>query len=58
LPTIGKPKLRIFRTDIVFGSGIDFEVVLQSESISEQRLVLDYVIQFRKANGSLAPKVF
>lgn len=57
-PNIRPPDLRIIHPDVAFGDGFDFEAVLQSKSNSEQRLVLDYVIQFRKANGSLTPKVF
>ena len=57
-PDIRKPELQIIHPDVAFGNGIDFEVVLQSKSNEEQRLVLDYVVQFRKANGSLSPKVF
>lgn len=57
-PKIRKPELQISQPEVKFGKGVDFEVVLQSTINREQRLMLDYVIQFRKANGSLRPKVF
>ncbi|MEL6964305.1 MAG: DNA alkylation repair protein [Pseudomonadota bacterium] len=57
-PDIRRPDLQIIQPDVTFGEGVDFEVVLQSTSQGEQRLMLDYVVQFKKANGSLAPKVF
>lgn len=57
-PNIRRPNLQIIQPDVKFGEGVDFEVLLQSTSDGEQRLMMDYVVQFKKANGSLAPKVF
>ncbi|MTI00308.1 DNA alkylation repair protein [Roseibium sp. RKSG952] len=41
-----------------FGSALAFDVVLTSRSAREQTLLVDYVVHFRKANGSLSGKVF
>jgi hypothetical protein len=41
-----------------FGNVLVFEVVLHSESETDQNLVIDYAIHHRKANGSTSPKVF
>ncbi|MEM7044173.1 MAG: DNA alkylation repair protein [Pseudomonadota bacterium] len=57
-PDIRNPQLQIIQPDVAFGNGVEFEVVVHSKSNSEQKLVLDYVVHFRKAKGSLAPKVF
>ncbi|MGI9488275.1 MAG: DNA alkylation repair protein [Geminicoccaceae bacterium] len=57
-PDIRKPGLKIIQPEVLFGQGVDFETVLQSTSRSAQKLVIDYVVHYRKANGSLAPKVF
>ncbi len=43
---------------VQFGSDLVFESRIISTAESDQKLIIDYVVQFRKANGSLAPKVF
>lgn len=43
---------------IALGENLEFKVSLRSTSDAAQNIVLDYVIHFMKANGSLAPKVF
>lgn len=40
------------------GGELNFEVTLTNDSAQETRLAIDYVIHYRKANGSTAPKVF
>lgn len=50
-PRIGTPK-------VAYGAAVRFDVELVSTSRKSQELVLDYLIHFRKANGSLSPKVF
>ncbi|MBZ0304877.1 MAG: DNA alkylation repair protein, partial [Anaerolineae bacterium] len=42
----------------VFGSDLTFSFTLESRGDEPQNLVIDYVVHFKKANGSLAPKVF
>lgn len=44
--------------EVIYGDGLSFEMEICSTSGRAQDLVIDYVIHFRKANGSLAPKVF
>jgi len=41
-----------------YGSALGFRIDLTSTGKAPQELVLDYLVHFRKANGSLAPKVF
>ncbi|MTI44544.1 DNA-3-methylpurine glycosylase [Roseibium hamelinense] len=43
---------------VSYGGEIDFEVELTSKGGSGQSLILDYLLFFKKANGSLAAKVF
>ncbi|WP_336818002.1 DNA alkylation repair protein [Cedecea sp. MMO-103] len=43
---------------IALGENLAFKVSLRSTSRSSQNIVVDYVLHFMKANGSLAPKVF
>ncbi|MXN64775.1 DNA alkylation repair protein [Stappia sp. GBMRC 2046] len=41
-----------------FGSDLEFEAEIVSTSSQAQKLVIDYVIHHRKANGGTSPKVF
>lgn len=43
---------------VALGKSLGFEVALQSTASRTQSLSLDYVMHFRRANGSLSPKVF
>ncbi len=43
---------------VLFGEHLGFTLALTNEGKSAQRLMIDYAIHHRKANGSLAPKVF
>lgn len=43
---------------VEYGSSLTFGINLTSTTKAPQQLVLDYVVHFKKANGSLAPKVF
>lgn len=46
-------------TDTVdYGSTLGFRIDLTSTGTAPQELVLDYLVHFKKANGTLAPKVF
>jgi hypothetical protein len=40
------------------GEALGFSVTLAARSGEEQRLAVDYIVHFRKANGTLSPKVF
>lgn len=52
-------QLLVVRTPTVpMGGALEFEIEIVSESERSQRLMLDYVIHHRKANGSTSPKVF
>lgn len=50
-PDVSTPK-------VTFGSALEFGVELSSTSNTSQDLVIDYLVHFKKANGTLAPKVF
>ena len=41
-----------------YGGALHFAVTLRSGASAPQKLVVDYAIHFRKANGGTAPKVF
>ncbi|MEM5581412.1 DNA alkylation repair protein [Roseibium sp. AS2] len=43
---------------VEYGSALGFRIDLTSTGKTPQELVLDYLVHFKKANGSLAPKVF
>jgi 3-methyladenine DNA glycosylase AlkC len=60
---LGPPEISLasfaVRTPVVdHGSSLAFDVEIKSVSGKSQSLVIDYVVHFRKANGTLAPKVF
>ncbi len=40
------------------GEALVFAIDLESRAAKSQRIVLDYAVHYRKANGKLAPKVF
>lgn len=59
----GSPKVKLVRFDVQtpvvqFGEALEFSFALHSEGKRSQKLVVDYVIHFVKANGSTSPKVF
>lgn len=43
---------------VYYGSALGFAIKLSSTARKPQDLVLDYLVHFKKANGTLAPKVF
>lgn len=57
-PQIAKPEIRIATPTVLLGNALTFDVNLRSTNAAEQRLIIDYVIHHRKANGTLSPKVF
>lgn len=57
-PAIRTPDVSLQSAEITFGQGISFFANLTSSSGQAQDLVIDYAMHFRKANGTLSPKVF
>ncbi|MEP5151490.1 DNA alkylation repair protein [Planktotalea sp.] len=57
-PEIEEPKITLAADALNFGGEIEFDVSVTSVGQGAQTLVIDYVIHFLKANGTLAPKVF
>jgi hypothetical protein len=53
---IGRPK--VMAKVVPLGGELLFESVVVNQGSSEIRLVIDYVVHYQKANGTLAPKVF
>lgn len=49
---------QVLTTEVAYGDALGFNIELVSTSSKTQDLVIDYLIHFRKANGTLAPKVF
>lgn len=54
--TIGA--FRLGQQRIRVGDRLDFEFEIQSSSAKAQKIVLDYIVHFRKANRTSSPKVF
>jgi 3-methyladenine DNA glycosylase AlkC len=48
----------INKTNYKLGDDLNFKFKIKSESSKTQNLVLDYVINYRKANGKLSSKVY
>jgi len=57
-PEVKLEGLQISTPTVVYGSALEFAAHLRSASKTPQKLILDYIVHFKKANGSLAPKVF
>ncbi len=49
---------QVLTAEVAYGDTVGFNIELVSTSSKTQDLVIDYLIHFRKANGTLAPKVF
>lgn len=57
------PEIKVRGPDIrtptvTYGDAVSFDVELTSSGRKTQSLVIDYLVHFKKANGTLAPKVF
>lgn len=57
-PEIELPEFSVAEEIVEFGDQVSFSAELISTAASKQDLVIDYVLHFQKANGTLAPKVF
>ncbi len=57
-PAIRDPEIFIVTDTVILGEKLGFEVTLSSRKTDPQKLLIDYVIHHRKANGSLSAKVF
>lgn len=60
---LNPPQIKVDGPDIktpqvAYGSAVSFDVELSSSGKHAQDLVIDYLVHFKKANGTLAPKVF
>lgn len=54
-------KIEIFKTKqkkINLGERLEFEIGIRSTATEDQKLVIDYIVHFVKANKSIMPKVF
>jgi 3-methyladenine DNA glycosylase AlkC len=49
---------RLVSADLTLGEVLDFSFDLVSEKQTSQKLVVDYIIHYRKSAGDLSPKVF
>lgn len=57
-PEIVEPHITIANPQIVLGGSVDFSVDIRSAGSQPQKLLIDYVVDFKKANGQHMPKVF
>jgi 3-methyladenine DNA glycosylase AlkC len=57
-PMIEAPVITIKTPQVQLGGGVEFSAVISSTSDKPQKIILDYVVHFQKANGALAGKVF
>ncbi|WP_299476024.1 DNA alkylation repair protein [uncultured Roseibium sp.] len=54
--TVSGPNIKTPR--VTYGGAVSFGIELRSSGRTAQDLVIDYLVHFMKANGTLAPKVF
>lgn len=57
-PKIRKAIIDVKTPEVVFGNALEFTLSMFSDSIHEQKLMIDYIIHHQKANGRTSPKVF
>jgi len=50
--------LHVKQNSVVLGESLEFDVEFEIESAHDEKLVIDYLLYFKKANGSLSSKVF
>jgi len=55
---IQQATIKISKPQVNFGEALEFTLSLDSASVDEQPLLIDYVIHHQKANGTTSPKVF
>lgn len=49
---------KLAKSKVAIGTAVDFYFTLTSTSTKEQSVLIDYIVHFKKANGTLAPKTF
>jgi 3-methyladenine DNA glycosylase AlkC len=57
-PQVTVTNLAVKQTRIIVGEALEFSFTVDTLGTLSQSLSIDYSIHFRKANGSLSPKVF
>jgi len=57
-PEIRQASIKVLTPKVKFGSAVEFELSMRSDSARDQDLIVDYVIHHQKANGKTSPKVF
>lgn len=57
-PEVKVQHFALEKQQLKLGEQLVFSFDIESQSAYSQRLVVDYIIHFKKANGSQAPKVF
>lgn len=57
-PKVELEAITITTPHVIFGEALVFDLGLRSTSDHSQKLIIDYAIHHRKANGSSSPKVF
>ena len=50
--------LHVEHSTIRLGEYLDFKVEFTLDEVSKEKLVIDFILHFKKANGKLSPKVF
>jgi len=57
-PQLAAVSLSVTTPKVNMGGALGFELTIQSEADAPQKLIIDYLVYFKKANGKIAPKVF
>lgn len=58
VPQVAVSELRLERTKVKVGEAVAFSFSLTSTTSKVQTLLIDYLVHFKKANGTHSPKVF
>jgi hypothetical protein len=57
-PKLKDSKFSILNSTVQFGSELIFKLDLTSSLKKDQKMIIDYIIHYQKANGTTAPKVY
>lgn len=50
--------IKLSARTLTIGESLHFQFKLRSDSDKDQKLIIDYIVDYRKKNGGLSPKVF
>jgi len=57
-PKIKEAVIEVLTPEVVLGDALEFSLTMHSAALSDQAVMVDFIIHHQKANGTMTPKVF